>query len=61
MAVDIFAINRDEKLLLIGGKGVAIQARELLIVSRLKDSFYFGEGSEVIEVNLLSPIGRIVL
>ena len=61
MAVDILAINRDEKLLLIGGKSVAIQARELLMVSRLEDSFYFGEGSEVIEVNLLSPIGRIVL
>ena len=61
MAVDILTINRDEKLLLIGGKSVAIQARELLIVSRPKDSFYFGEGSEVIEVNLLSPIGRIVL
>lgn len=61
MAVDILAINRDEKLLLIGGKGVAIQARELLMVGRLKDSFYFGEGSEVIEVNLLSPISRIVL
>ena len=28
MAVDIFAINRDEKLLLIGGKGIAIQAWE---------------------------------
>ena len=61
MAVDILAINRDEKLLLIGGKSVAIQACELLIVSCLEDSFYFGEGSEVIEVNLLSPIGRIVL
>ena len=61
MAVDIFAINSDEKLLLIGGKSVAIQACELLMVSRPKDSFYFGEGSEVIEVNLLSPIGRIVL
>ena len=61
MAVDIFAINRDEKLLLIGGKGVAIQARELLMVSRPKNSFYFGKGSKIIEVNLLSPIGRTVL
>ena len=61
MAVDIFTINRDEKLLLIRGKGVTIQARELLMVSRPKDSFYFSEGSEVIEINLLSPIGRIVL
>ena len=61
MAVDIFAINRDEKLLLIGGKGVAIQACELLMVSCLKDSFYFSEGSKIIEINLLSPIGRTVL
>ena len=61
MAVDILAINSDKKLLLIGGKSVAIQARELLMVGRPKDSFYFGEGSEVIEVNLLSPISRIVL
>ena len=61
MAVDILAINRDEKLLLIGGKSITIQARELLMVSCLKDSFYFCEGSKIIEVNLLSPIGRIVL
>ena len=61
MAVDIFAINRDEKLLLIGGKGIAIQAHKLLMVSRPKNSFYFSEGSKIIEVNLLSPIGRIVL
>ena len=61
MAVDILAINRDEKLLLIGGKSIAIQACELLMVSRPKDSFYFGKGSEIIEVNLLSPIGRTVL
>ena len=61
MAVDIFAINRDEKLLLIGGKSVAIQAHKLLMVGCPKNSFYFCEGSEIIEVNLLSPIGRIVL
>ena len=61
MAVDIFAINRDEKLLLIGGKGIAIQTRELLMVGRPKNSFYFSEGSKIIEVNLLSPISRIVL
>ena len=61
MAVDIFAINRDEKLLLIGGKGIAIQACELLMVSRPKNSFYFSEGSKIIKVNLLSPISRIVL
>ena len=61
MAVDILAINSDEKLLLIGGKSITIQAHELLMVGCLKDSFYFGEGSEVIEVNLLSPIGRTVL
>ena len=61
MAVDIFAINGDEKLLLIGGKGIAIQTRELLMVSCPKDSFYFSEGSKIIEVNLLSPIGRTVL
>ena len=61
MAVDILAINRDKKLLLIGGKSITIQARELLMVSRPKNSFYFSEGSEIIEVNLLSPIGRTVL
>ena len=61
MAVDILAINSDKKLLLIGGKSVAIQACELLMVSRPKNSFYFCEGSKIIEVNLLSPIGRIVL
>ena len=61
MAVDILAINSDKKLLLIGGKSVAIQAHELLMVGCPKDSFYFSEGSEIIEVNLLSPIGRIVL
>ena len=61
MAVDILAINRDKKLLLIGGKSVAIQARELLMVSRPKDSFYFSEGSKIIKVNLLSPISRTVL
>ena len=61
MAVDILAINRDEKLLLIGGKSITIQAHKLLMVSCPKNSFYFGESSKIIEVNLLSPIGRIVL
>ena len=61
MAVDILAINSDEKLLLIGGKSITIQARELLMVGCPKDSFYFSESSKIIEVNLLSPIGRIVL
>ena len=61
MAVDILAINSDEKLLLIGGKGIAIQAYKLLMVSCPKNSFYFSESSEIIEVNLLSPISRIVL
>ena len=61
MAVDILTINRDEKLLLIGGKSVAIQACELLIVSCPKNSFYFSESSKIIEINLLSPISRIVL
>ena len=61
MAVDIFAINGDEKLLLIGGKSITIQAHKLLMVSRPKDSFYFSEGSKIIKVNLLSPIGRTVL
>ena len=61
MAVDILAINRDEKLLLIGGKSVAIQAHKLLMVSCPKNSFYFSESSKIIEVNLLCLISRIVL
>ena len=61
MAVDILAINSDEKLLLIRGKSITIQAHKLLMVGCPKNSFYFSEGSKIIEVNLLSPIGRIVL
>ena len=61
MAVDILAINRDEKLLFIGGKSITIQAHKLLMVSRPKNSFYFSESSKIIEVNLLSPISRTVL